>query len=74
MDFAGLFLEIIFLLMGVYLYLFSRGKISTSDPERAKKAEAFRQKNASWLPYLSLALIAMMTINIFLHLQQLWTT
>ena len=72
MDYLGLIFEFGFLIMGVYLYLFSIGKVSTSNPSKKEESEAFRNKNKRWLKPLSLLLIAMMTVEIFLHIQQLW--
>jgi len=71
MDILGLLLEFVFLAFAVYLYLFSRGMIQVSDPERSKKAEAFREKNGGWLRILSLALAAVMFLNVMLHIQEM---
>ena len=71
MDYLGLLFELVFLALGVYLYLFSIGKMSSKDPETQKKAEAFRQNNKSWLRIASLLLIAIMTVNIYLHILEL---
>lgn len=71
MEYLGLVFELIFLAIGVYVYLFAIGKVSTSDPEARKRAEAFRQKNAWWLRLLSLLLIAIMVVNLYLHIAQL---
>ena len=72
MEFLGLFFELLFLVMGVYLYLFAIGRVSTKDPKARERAEAFRAKNGWWLRLLSLALIAIMVVNIYLHLVQLF--
>lgn len=69
MDLFGLFVEIALLAIGVYLYLFSRGMLKVKDKALQQKAEAFREGNAWWLRLGSLALIAIMIVNIFLHLQ-----
>lgn len=71
MDYLGLILEFIFLGIGIYFYLFSIGKIKSKNPESQKKAEDFRKGNRGWLRILSLALIALMTLEIILHIQSL---
>jgi len=71
MEFVGLFFEIIFLVFGVYLYLFSVGKIGIKDSDKKAKAESFRKDNATWMRIGSLALIAIMVVNIFLHVSQI---
>ena len=73
MEILGLFFEMVFFVMAVYLYLFAIGKISSKDEDLRKKGEAFREKNGTWLRILSLAMMAIMLINILLHLKQLWT-
>lgn len=74
MDFVGLLFEIIFLGVGVYLYLFARGKISFSNPKTRENAARFRKSNASWLRILALALVAIMSLNVAVHLVQLFAT
>lgn len=71
MEYIGLIVEILFLIFGVYIYLFAIGKAKARDPESQKKAEAFRKANSWWLRMASLALIAIMLINIIVHVQQL---
>jgi len=71
MEFIGLFFEIIFLVFGVYLYLFSIGKIEIKAPDKKAKAETFRKDNATWMRVGSLALIAIMAVNIYLHISQI---
>lgn len=71
MQYLGLFFEIIFFALGVYLYLFSLGKFTSKDPEVQKKADAFRKKNKGWLKPASLLLIALMGIEIYLNLRDL---
>jgi len=71
MEYVGLFFEIVFFGIGLYLYLFARGKFSVKNPEMKKRMEAFRQKNSGWMRLLGLALMAIMLVNIALHIQQL---
>ncbi len=72
MDYAGLLFEIFFLFAGVYLYLFAIGKVSTPNPEKKAQSEAFREKNKGWLRYAAMALVAIMLVNIVLHLKELF--
>lgn len=71
MEFLGLFFEIVFLFFGIYLYLFAVGKIEVKDSAKKEKAEAFRKDNATWMRIGSLALIAIMAVNIYLHISQI---
>ncbi|MEL7221806.1 MAG: hypothetical protein AAGJ93_10835 [Bacteroidota bacterium] len=70
MNVLGLIVELLLLALGVYVYLFSRGLIQLKDPEREERAQAFRQENGSILRLMSLALAAVMLINLLLRLQQ----
>jgi hypothetical protein len=70
-EYLGLVFEFIFLALGVYIYLFSIGKLTSKDPEIQKKAEAFRLKNKTWLRISGLLLMALMSVNIYLHITEL---
>ena len=72
MQHVGLFFEILFLAFGIYVYLFSIGKLKTKDPKMAKKAEAFRKENATWMRWMALALIAFMSIEVFLNIKSMF--
>ncbi len=69
MDILGLIFEILFLGLGIYIYLFVRGFVSYKDPEKKAKADDFRKENGWWLRLMAIALMAVMTINIILHIQ-----
>ena len=71
MEYLGLIFETIFLALGVYVYLFSIGKLRSKDPEIQKKAEDFRLKNKTWLRISALLLMALMSVNIYLHITEL---
>lgn len=71
MEWIGLLFEFLFLALGIYVYLFFRGMISFRDPAHQARADAFRAQNKSWMRSLALALIAIMIVNIFLHISQL---
>ncbi len=64
-TYLGLLFEILFLLAGIYLYLFSRGIIKT------KQGASFLKENKNLIRYGSLALIAVMLINISLHIRDI---
>lgn len=72
-DFFGFIYEIALLALGIYIYLFAINKLKYKDAELRKKADAFRIKNGWWLRLLSLLLIAMMVIDLYLHIKQLTT-
>lgn len=72
MEYVGLLMELVFLAFGVYLYLFSAGRVSFGkDVESKKKAEAFRERNAWWMRIGGLAITAIMAVNLYLHFLQL---
>ena len=60
----GLTLELIFLFIGVYLYLFSAGFIKGIPMRNPAEMEKFRNENGRWLRILSLLLAAIMIVNI----------
>lgn len=70
MELITFIYEFSLLAIGVYMYLFAIGKIQSKDPAMQKKANDFRAKNGTWMRILGLALMAMMTVNLFLHLMQ----
>lgn len=71
MEYLGLLIELLFLAMGVYIYLFSIGRLRSGDAKTQERAEAFRRRNAGWMRFASLLLIALMVVNIYLHVAQL---
>lgn len=72
MDYLGLIVELLLLILGVRLYLFMAGHITVKDGPNKRKAEEFRASNG-WLRYAALALSAIMLVNVYLHLQSLFT-
>lgn len=70
MEFITLAYELFLFGIGLYMYLFSTGKISSKDSAVQKKANEFRKKNSGWMRILGLALMAIMTVNIVLHIMQ----
>lgn len=73
MELFGLLLEVLFLLFGIGMYLYARGLLHSKDPAMQQKAEAFRKTNGWWIRLAALALIAIMAVNIFLHLQSFFS-
>ncbi|MDX1943479.1 MAG: hypothetical protein SFU99_23130 [Saprospiraceae bacterium] len=71
MEWLGLLFEVLFLALGIYLYLLAIGKITSPDPNARKNMEAWRTRNGRWVRLAALALTAIMFVNIFLHLQEL---
>jgi hypothetical protein len=65
MNYVGLIFEFLFLAGGVYLYLLTRGLIKT------KESIPFVEENKILLRFASLALIAIMLLNISLHIRDL---
>ncbi len=65
MTYLGLIFELLFLAGGIYLYLLTRGMIKT------KGNSSFLEENKTLLRFASLALIAIMLLNIFLHIRDL---
>ncbi len=72
MSYLGLVFEIIILIGAVYGYLFSIGRFSSKDPEIRKKAEAFRKSNGWWLRIGCLLVIALMAVEIYLHIRDIF--
>ncbi len=67
----GLVIQLLFLAIGVYLYLFSRGWIRFGNSEVRQKSEVFRVENAGWMRFLGLALAAVMLANIVIGFMEL---
>ncbi|KAA3640067.1 MAG: hypothetical protein DWQ02_02635 [Bacteroidetes bacterium] len=71
MEYLGLFFELLILAFAVYLYMFATGRIEAKTEEAQQRADAFRKSNGGWLRILSLALAAIMLVNVLLHIMQL---
>jgi hypothetical protein len=72
MEYIGLVFEIIFLMLGIWVYRFSMGKIkfhSTQQP----LIERFRLDNKGWMRFTSLLLTAIMSVEVGLHLLQIFS-
>ena len=67
----GLIIEVLLLACGVYVYLYARGIIKPGTGEAAARAETFRRENATWMRLLGLALVALMLLNVVLHVREL---
>jgi hypothetical protein len=68
---AGIIVQLLLLGAGVYLYLFAIGAVSAKNPAFREQSEAFRRENSRWLRVLSLALMAIMFVNVLLSLRDL---
>lgn len=71
-SYIGLLTEIAFFCAGIYLYLFAVGRIKYSNFEAEAKAQRIRKENGGMLRLLSLAVVAIMAVNIFLSLRDLF--
>lgn len=70
MEIIGLLFELFFLALGIFAYRFGSGKIRFSESQRPA-AERFRKENGGWMRILGLALAAMMSFELILHIFQL---
>ena len=70
MEYIGLLFEIAFLLLGIFVYRLSTGKMKVSDAQRPMM-ERFIKENGNIMRILSLALMAIMSIELALHIFQL---
>jgi hypothetical protein len=70
-EFAGLIFEAILLAMGIWVYRFSKGKIKFHATQQPLM-ERFRLENAGWMRLSSIALVAIMSVEIALHLFQIF--
>ena len=71
MEIIGLLFEFIFLAIGVFAFRFATGKMTFSEAQRPM-AEQFRKENSGWMRVLGLALMAIMGLEIALHIFQLF--
>lgn len=67
----SLIIQIVFLAIGLYLYLFARGLVSFGKPEARARAEEFRKDNATWMRLLGLALAAVMALNVVFQVKEM---
>ncbi len=69
MEFLGFLFECVFCYIGWWIYRFSLGKIKFS-PKRQAQMEAMRRENQTLLRLGGLAIMAMMILEIGLHIIQ----
>lgn len=67
-----MFFELVLLLFGLYLYLFAIGKAQPKGELAQTQAAKFRKRNSWWMRIGGLAIMAIMLVNIYLHVVQLW--
>ncbi len=70
-QYMGLLFEVAFFCAGIYLYLFVIGRIKFNSFEAEAKAAKIRRDNGTALRILSLAVVAIMSMNIYLSLRDL---
>jgi len=70
-NYIGLLTEIAFFCAGVYLYLFTIGRIKFNSFEAEAKAAKIRRENGGMLKILSLAVAAIMLVNMYLSIRDL---
>ena len=58
MQWTALLIQLLFLGLGIYLYLFAVGAIKIKNPERAKNLEQLRKENGRLIRILALFLMA----------------
>ncbi len=71
MQAASLVIEVLLFGLGLYLYLYALGKVRAKDPAVQKKMDDFRSQNKGWMRYGGLALMAIMLVNIVLHIKEI---
>ncbi len=59
--------DVILLLIGVYLYLYSSGILHAKKFRNPKEIETFRRENGRWMRIASMFLVAMMLISLGLR-------
>ncbi len=72
MTYLGLLFEILIFAAATYGYLFTRGMFSSDDPTVRKKANDFRKKNGWWLRLACILVMALMAVNIALHIRDIF--
>lgn len=70
MEYVGLFFEILFLLLGGFVYRLSSGEMRVSDAQRPGM-ERFVKENGKIMRLLSTILIVIMVFEIGLHVYQI---
>ncbi len=70
MEYIGLLFEFVFLAIGFFSYRFATGKMRFS-PSTKPMADQFRKENGTWMRLLGLALTAIMSVEIVLHIFQM---
>ena len=69
MEFLGFAFELILLALGVYMYRFAVGKIHFHETQQPL-VNRFLKENGTWMRFGGLALAAMMSFEIALHIFQ----
>ena len=67
-----MFFELLLFLFGLYLYLYAIGKLQPKSGSAQAQVANFRERNGWWMRLGGLAIMAIMLVNIYLHIVQLW--
>ena len=67
-EIIGFLIELMIFGVAVYLYLYSANIIKTKNRTKHKRQQEFVREYGSWMRPLSLALMAIMSVNILLRL------
>lgn len=70
MEYIGLLFESLFLFLGIFVYRLSTGKMKVHEMQRPAM-ERFIRENGKIMRLMSLALMAIMSIEIVLHIFQI---
>jgi hypothetical protein len=71
MEILGFIFEWVLFGVGLYIYRFAAGKIHFHNTQQPI-AERFRKENGSWMRIAGLLLMAIMAVEIALHLIQIF--
>ena len=66
-EIIGFIIELIIFAVAVYLYLYSTNIITTQNRTKRKRQEEFIVSYGNWMRPLSLALMAIMAVNLMLR-------
>ncbi len=71
MEYLGLFFEVLLLVFAFYVWRLSSGKVFTNDPFLKNRLQKLKSEGGSFLYWISLIVMVLMTVSVLLHLMQL---
>mgnify|MGYP001552515486 CR=1 FL=1 len=71
MEYLGLIFEIVFFFIALYVYMLARGMVKVTDPALARQFDQMKKRFGPFIRILALALMAVMLLNIILHIKAL---